>query len=84
MKNPPPLLVESDGIDLFICVDGIKIAKRGKPNTPHAKTWVSLEPGFSVFDDTVNDAIVVEYKAQGRPKTAPGNNSQPKSIAYFS
>jgi hypothetical protein len=75
MKNPPPLLVESDGIDLFICVDGIKIAKRGKPNTPHAKTWVSLEPGFSVFDDTVND---------GRPKTAPGNNSQPKSIAYFS
>jgi hypothetical protein len=40
--------VESDGEDLFIIVDGVKIAKRGHPNTPQARTWISLEPGWEV------------------------------------
>ena len=34
---------------LFLCVDGIKIAERGRPNSPHAKTWIP-EPGWSVID----------------------------------
>jgi hypothetical protein len=28
----------------------VKIAKRGHPGTPQAKTWVSLEPGWTVRD----------------------------------
>ncbi len=39
-----------DGQDIFIVVQGVKIARRGRPNTPEAKTWVSLEPGWSVLD----------------------------------
>ena len=35
---------------LFIRVDGVKIAKRGHPDTPHAKTWIPLEPGWTVRD----------------------------------
>jgi len=41
--------VESDGKDAFVVYDGVRIAKRGQPNTPEAGTWVPLEPGFRVF-----------------------------------
>lgn len=35
-----------DGHDLYLIVNGVKIAKRGLPNTPEAGTWISLDPGF--------------------------------------
>ena len=50
----------ANGCDLFIIFDGQKIAKRGYPDTPQAKTWVSLEPGFAVYDDG-SDGIVIEH-----------------------
>ena len=40
----------NDGDDIFIEVNGAKIAKRGKPGTPQAGTWISLEPGWTVSD----------------------------------
>jgi hypothetical protein len=42
--------IPDDGRDMFVMVDGVKIAKRGRPGTPQAKTWISLEPGWSVLD----------------------------------
>ena len=42
--------IDSDGTDLFVVVDGLKIAKRGHPDTPQAGTWISLEPGWTVRD----------------------------------
>jgi len=54
--------VESDGEDIFIVVDGLKIAKRGHPETPQAKTWVSLEPGYIVRDGGDGTSIEMEYK----------------------
>jgi hypothetical protein len=52
-----------DGDDLFIVFDGVKIAKRGRPDTPHAKTWISLEPEYVVRDleDEDEDGIVIEH-----------------------
>ncbi len=47
--------------DLFILLDGRKIAKRGRPGTPQAMTWVSLEPGYAVYDDG-DEEIVVTYR----------------------
>jgi hypothetical protein len=44
----PTCTFMSDGHDIFIIFDGVKIAKRGHPGTPQAKQWVSLEPGFTV------------------------------------
>ena len=44
------LTIRGEGSDLFVFADGLKIAKRGHPNTPHAKTWIPLEPGWTVFD----------------------------------
>jgi hypothetical protein len=36
--------------DTYLILDGKRIAKRGKPGTPHAMTWISLEPGVVVRD----------------------------------
>jgi hypothetical protein len=52
--------MESDGTNLFIVFNGMRIARRGAPHSPQAGTWVSLEPGYRVFDK--EGAIVVEYK----------------------
>jgi hypothetical protein len=32
--------IEADGIDAFVVYNGVRIAKRGQPNTPEAGTWV--------------------------------------------
>lgn len=40
-----------DGVDLFIVFNGERIAKRGYPDTPQARRWISLTPGYSVIDD---------------------------------
>ena len=56
--------VECDGEDIFIVADGLQIAKRGHPGTPQAKTWVSLEPGWTVRDCGEGDSIEIEYKRQ--------------------
>ena len=42
--------IESDGTDIFVVADGVKIAKRGHPGTAQAGTWVSLETGWRVLD----------------------------------
>ena len=34
--------------DIFVAVDGVKIAKRGRGRK--ARTWVSLRPGWRVID----------------------------------
>jgi hypothetical protein len=36
--------------EVFLLIDGVKIAKRGLPDTPHADTWIMLEPGWMVRD----------------------------------
>ena len=36
--------------DLYLILDGKRIAKRGKPRTLHAMSWISLEPGVVVRD----------------------------------
>jgi hypothetical protein len=42
---------EKAGGDLFVTLDGLRIAKRGHLGTPHAKKWIPLEPGYEVFDN---------------------------------
>ena len=52
--------IESDGIDVFVVYNGTRIAKRADPNTPQAGTWVSLEPGYRVFDKDYPEKLIVE------------------------
>jgi hypothetical protein len=63
MSNREPWTCEMmcDGTGIYVVIDGVKIAKRGDPRTPQAKTWVSLEPGWRVFDNADLTEIVVEH-----------------------
>jgi len=49
-----------DGADLVIVLGNLAIAKRGRPGTPQAKTWVSLIPGFRVQD--MDDGRIIEVR----------------------
>ena len=53
-------------VALYIVFDGVKIARRGYPDTPQARTWVSLEPGFQVLDgeDRADGggSLVIQYE----------------------
>jgi hypothetical protein len=39
-----------EATDIYLIFGGRRIAKRGKPGTLHAMTWISLEPGVLVRD----------------------------------
>ena len=52
--------IESDGIDVFVVYNGVRIAKRGDPNTPQAGTWISLGSGYRVFDKDYPAKLVIE------------------------
>ena len=62
MKRTSPVitvnLIEGEGI--FVCADGKQIAKRGEPGTAQAKTWISLEPGWTVVDNSDLTALIVQ------------------------
>lgn len=59
-RKMPTAAIEFDGETLFVVVDGMRIAKRGQPNTPQARTWVSLEPGYAVYSNRDHSEITVE------------------------
>jgi hypothetical protein len=61
-KKGPKVVVQATDTEFFVIVDGLKIAQRGKPGTPQAKTWVSLEPDWRVWDEDGMHKIVVEHK----------------------
>lgn len=53
-------MIGTDEGDIFVVIDGVKIARRGYPDTPQARTWVSLEPGWRVLDGPNLESICVE------------------------
>jgi hypothetical protein len=48
IKMLAPCKIVLDGTDIFVVVDGQRIAKRGQPDSPQDGTWVALEPGWTV------------------------------------
>jgi hypothetical protein len=52
LKNQQQSMVKMTKIrdDIFVFLDDMKIAKRGKDGTPQADSWVVLKPGFGVVD----------------------------------
>jgi hypothetical protein len=64
MSNEEPVceIHKDDNDDVFILIDGTKIAKRGLPDTAHAMTWIMLEPGWIVRDVDHGNAIEVRFE----------------------
>jgi hypothetical protein len=55
------LVVEENGEPaIYVEVDGVRIAARGKPDTMWAKRWVPLDPEWRVRDDGPN-RIEIQY-----------------------
>jgi hypothetical protein len=52
--------IETDGKDAFVVCNGVRIDKRGQPDTPEAGTWVSLEPGARVSYKGYPAELVIE------------------------
>jgi hypothetical protein len=67
MDDDPVREFHDDGEDLFVLVDGVKIARRGRPSTAQAMTWVMLEPGWMVRDVQSGNAIEVRYEGARIP-----------------
>ena len=61
--GPKRLSIESEGRDIFVVVDGKKIAKREQ----HEKAWIPLEPGYVVRNSTGGNAIDIEYDGGDAP-----------------
>ena len=61
-KQPSTVLVEITETDMFIVVDDVRIAQRGKPGTPQARRWVALEPGWEAWDEDDMNVIAIRYK----------------------
>jgi hypothetical protein len=62
MQNDSKKNKEGDQpVDLFIVVDGVRVARRGYPNTPQAKTGVSIEPGWEVMDRDDDTITIKRY-----------------------
>jgi hypothetical protein len=66
---------EATDDDIFVLLDGVRIAKRGYPNTPEARTWVSLERGYTVRDNADLTQLIIELEGvrvhQGMPLATP-------------
>jgi hypothetical protein len=63
MSEDEPLCeLHNDGENIFVLIDGVKIAKRGTPDTAQAMTWILLEPGWTVRDIDHGNAIEVRYE----------------------
>ena len=58
-EQVPECVVQITETDIYVIYDGVRIAERGKPGTPQAKTWISLEPGYVVYDTPNLSQIVV-------------------------
>jgi hypothetical protein len=50
-KRQQKVEVVSTDHDIFIVVNGVRVAKRGKPDSVQAGVWISLEPGWEVIND---------------------------------
>jgi hypothetical protein len=53
--------ITADATDMYVVIGDTRIAKRGRPNTPRAGAWVSIEPGWSVLDTGDGTGIMVRY-----------------------
>jgi hypothetical protein len=59
--NKPAPQIECDGTELYVTLDGIRIARRGRLGTVHALKWVSIVAGYRVRDVGA-DGIEVEIE----------------------
>ena len=61
MTNGRRIEIVGDSGDMFVLVDGVRIAKRGYPALSMPETWIPLEPGWSVISPADHETMTVTY-----------------------
>ena len=56
---PKDVLLESVGDDVFVSINGIRIARRIDQGMSQARIWLPLKPGWSVLDSADDDDLIV-------------------------
>ena len=66
LKYSPPreCMIERTDTDIFLVLDGVRIAKRGEPGTPEEESWIYLEPGIEVYEGEGFSAIVIDVEPE--------------------
>ena len=63
----PKVEIEDDGLDMFVIVNGVTIARRGRPGTTEADSWVSLEPEWTVTSSEDERRLEIRILYHGEP-----------------
>ena len=63
----PTVEIEEDGPDMFIIVNGVTIARRGRPGTTATDTWVSLDPEWTVTSSEDERRLEISILYHGEP-----------------
>jgi hypothetical protein len=63
----PKVEIEEDGLDMFVIVNGVTIARRGHPGTTEADSWVSLEPEWTVTSSEDERRLEIRILYHGEP-----------------
>jgi hypothetical protein len=50
MTKKPPVEIKEIGDEVFVMMDGVKIAMRAGPDSTRAGTWMPIEPGWTVLE----------------------------------
>jgi hypothetical protein len=61
MAKKPLVEIKAIGDEVFVLVDGVKIAMRGKPDTARAGTWIAIEPGWTVLEFDDGHTLQISY-----------------------
>ena len=72
----PKTEMASDGRDIFIVIDGVRAAKRGRSSTAEASTWITLVPGWGIRSSTnsfVPESINLCRGSLAAPVNAPSS-----------
>ena len=74
-RPPPKAEIEFTETGCFFVVDGVRVARRGKPGTRAAKTWLTLVPGWHIRQsDDYDDygEITIEFRPEEAHPTRRG------------
>jgi hypothetical protein len=58
---PGPISMEQDGDNLFLCMHGTRIAKRGRPGTRKAKKWIPIVSWIDSVVDDSESSVIIRY-----------------------
>ena len=52
---------EQDGDDLFLLLHGVRVARRGRPETRKAKKWIPIVSWIDSVVDETDSSVIIRY-----------------------